>query len=138
MPRSKSGRHATRFPPTGLGCSRPARTRRRSRPSSGRRARRSRRPRTRLARRPSRHRTSSRPRSGPTADRAGAAPVAELTYRAAVASGIAQEMARDETVVLIGEDVGAAGGVFKTTEGLLEKFGPERVRDTPISEQAIV
>src|ERR687896_676998 len=62
----------------------------------------------------------------------------ELTYRAAVAAGIAQEMERDESVVLIGEDVGAAGGVFKTTEGLLEKFGPERVRDTPISEQAIV
>ena len=41
-------------------------------------------------------------------------------------------------MVFIGEDVGAAGGVFKTTEGLLDKFGPERVRDTPISEQAIV
>jgi len=64
--------------------------------------------------------------------------MAELTYRAAVAAGIAQEMERDETVVLIGEDVGAAGGVFKTTEGLLERFGPRRVRDTPISEQAIV
>jgi pyruvate dehydrogenase E1 component beta subunit len=64
--------------------------------------------------------------------------VPELTYRAAVAAGIAQEMERDESVVLIGEDVGAAGGVFKTTEGLLEKFGPQRVRDTPISEQAIV
>jgi pyruvate/2-oxoglutarate/acetoin dehydrogenase E1 component len=64
--------------------------------------------------------------------------VAELTYRGAVAWGIAQEMERDERVVLIGEDVGAAGGVFKTTEGLLERFGPERVRDTPISEQAIV
>jgi pyruvate dehydrogenase E1 component beta subunit len=62
----------------------------------------------------------------------------ELTYRAAVAAGIAQEMARDESVVLIGEDVGAAGGVFKLTEGLFERFGPERVRDTPISEQAIV
>jgi acetoin:2,6-dichlorophenolindophenol oxidoreductase subunit beta len=62
----------------------------------------------------------------------------ELTYRAAVAAGIAQEMARDESVVLIGEDVGAAGGVFKLTEGLFEKFGPRRVRDTPISEQAIV
>jgi acetoin:2,6-dichlorophenolindophenol oxidoreductase subunit beta len=62
----------------------------------------------------------------------------EMTYRAAVAAGIAQEMARDETVVLIGEDVGAAGGVFKLTEGLFERFGPERVRDTPISEQAIV
>jgi pyruvate dehydrogenase E1 component beta subunit len=64
--------------------------------------------------------------------------VPELTYRAAVASGIAQEMARDETVVLIGEDVGAAGGVFKLTEGLFDRFGPDRVRDTPISEQAIV
>jgi pyruvate dehydrogenase E1 component beta subunit len=62
----------------------------------------------------------------------------ETTYRQAVAGGIAQEMARDESVVLIGEDVGAAGGVFKLTEGLFEKFGPERVRDTPISEQAIV
>jgi pyruvate/2-oxoglutarate/acetoin dehydrogenase E1 component len=64
--------------------------------------------------------------------------VAELTYRAAVAAGIAQEMARDPNVVLIGEDVGAAGGVFKLTEGLFDTFGPERVRDTPISEQAIV
>jgi acetoin:2,6-dichlorophenolindophenol oxidoreductase subunit beta len=64
--------------------------------------------------------------------------VAELTYRGAVAAGIAQEMERDPMVVFIGEDIGAAGGVFKTTEGLLEKFGPERVRDTPISEQAIV
>jgi len=64
--------------------------------------------------------------------------MAELTYRAAVAAGIAQEMARDESVVLIGEDVGAAGGVFKLTEGLFDRFGAERVRDTPISEQAIV
>jgi pyruvate dehydrogenase E1 component beta subunit len=47
-------------------------------------------------------------------------------------------MARDASVVLIGEDVGAAGGVFKLTEGLFDTFGPERVRDTPISEQAIV
>src|SRR5204862_5779432 len=64
--------------------------------------------------------------------------MAELTYRAAVTAGIAQEMARDESVVLIGEDVGAAGGVFKLTEGLFDRFGGERVRDTPISEQAIV
>jgi pyruvate dehydrogenase E1 component beta subunit len=62
----------------------------------------------------------------------------EMTYRGAVAAGIAQEMRRDESVVLIGEDVGAAGGVFKLTEGLFDEFGPERVRDTPISEQAIV
>ena len=64
--------------------------------------------------------------------------MAELTYRGAVAAGIAQEMERDSSVVFIGEDVGAAGGVFKTTEGLLDTFGPDRVRDTPISEQAIV
>ncbi len=62
----------------------------------------------------------------------------ELTYRQALAAAVAQEMERDETVVLLGEDVGAAGGVFKLTEGLFERFGPERVRDTPISEQAIV
>ena len=64
--------------------------------------------------------------------------MAELTYRGAIAAGIAQEMDRDPTVVLIGEDVGAAGGVFKLTEGLFDRFGPDRVRDTPISEQAIV
>jgi acetoin:2,6-dichlorophenolindophenol oxidoreductase subunit beta len=64
--------------------------------------------------------------------------VAELTYRAAIAEGIAREMQRDPSVVLVGEDVGAAGGVFKLTEGLFARFGAERVRDTPISEQAIV
>ena len=64
--------------------------------------------------------------------------MAELTYRDAVARGIAQEMARDPDVVFFGEDVAAAGGVFKTTVGLLEQFGPKRVRDTPISEQAIL
>ncbi|MFN7085652.1 MAG: alpha-ketoacid dehydrogenase subunit beta [Burkholderiales bacterium] len=64
--------------------------------------------------------------------------MAELTYRDAVAAGIAQEMERDERVVFLGEDVAAAGGVFKATVGLLEKFGPKRVRDTPISEQAIL
>jgi pyruvate/2-oxoglutarate/acetoin dehydrogenase E1 component len=64
--------------------------------------------------------------------------VAELTYREAVARAITQEMERDETVLFIGEDVAAAGGVFKTTEGLQDRFGPKRVRDTPISEQAII
>ncbi|HZK50475.1 MAG TPA: pyruvate dehydrogenase complex E1 component subunit beta, partial [Actinomycetota bacterium] len=64
--------------------------------------------------------------------------MAELTYRDAVAAGIAQEMKRDDNVYFIGEDVAAAGGVFKTTGGLLETFGPRRVRDTPISEEAIV
>jgi len=64
--------------------------------------------------------------------------MAELTYRDAVAAGIAQEMERDPSVVFLGEDIGAAGGVFKATVGLLEKFGPLRVRDTPIAEQAIL
>lgn len=64
--------------------------------------------------------------------------MAQLSYRDAVARGIAQEMRRDPALVMLGEDVAAAGGVFKTTVGLLEKFGPQRVRDTPISEQAIL
>ncbi len=63
--------------------------------------------------------------------------MAELSYRDAVARGLAQEMERDDRVVLIGEDVAKAGGVFKTTVGLYERFGPQRVRDTPISEEAI-
>jgi pyruvate dehydrogenase E1 component beta subunit len=64
--------------------------------------------------------------------------MAEMTYRGAIAAGIAQEMDRDTTVVMLGEDIAAAGGVFKLTEGLFDRFGPERIRDTPISEQAIV
>ena len=62
----------------------------------------------------------------------------EMTYRGAIAAGIAQEMERDQSVVMLGEDIGAAGGVFKLTEGLFDRFGPDRIRDTPISEQAIV
>src|SRR5713226_3001253 len=64
--------------------------------------------------------------------------MAELSYRDAVARAIAQEMERDPDVVFLGEDVAGAGGVFKATVGLLDKFGPLRVRDTPISEQAII
>lgn len=64
--------------------------------------------------------------------------MAELTYRDAVAYGIAQEMRRDPHLVMLGEDIAMAGGVFKTTVGLLEQFGPDRIRDTPISEQAIL
>jgi pyruvate/2-oxoglutarate/acetoin dehydrogenase E1 component len=64
--------------------------------------------------------------------------MAELTYRDAVARAIAQEMRRDERVVFLGEDIAKAGGVFKATVGLYEEFGPRRVRDTPISEQAIL
>ncbi len=64
--------------------------------------------------------------------------MAQLTYREAVAAGIAQEMRRDSNVVFLGEDVAKAGGVFKATVGLFDEFGPKRVRDTPISEQAIL
>ncbi len=64
--------------------------------------------------------------------------MAQLSYREAVSAAIAQEMRRDQSVVFLGEDIAAAGGVFKTTEGLLNEFGPLRVRDTPISEQAIL
>ncbi len=64
--------------------------------------------------------------------------MAELTYREAVAHGIAQEMRRDPNLVMLGEDIAGAGGVFKTTVGLLDEFGPDRIRDTPISEQAII
>jgi pyruvate dehydrogenase E1 component beta subunit len=64
--------------------------------------------------------------------------VAELTYRTAVAHGIAQEMRRDPRLVMLGEDIAGAGGVFKTTVGLIDEFGPSRIRDTPISEQAIL
>src|SRR4029077_9329176 len=64
--------------------------------------------------------------------------MAQLSYRDAVSAGIAQEMRRDERVVLFGEDTAAAGGVFKTTVGLFEEFGPRRVKDTPISELAIL
>ncbi len=60
------------------------------------------------------------------------------TYRDAVADGIARELRRDPTVVCLGEDIGKAGGVFKTTAGLYDEFGAERIWDTPISEQAIM
>ena len=53
--------------------------------------------------------------------------MAQLTYREAVAAGIAQEMERDETVAFIGEDVARAGGVFKATVGLFDKFGPKEL-----------
>jgi pyruvate/2-oxoglutarate/acetoin dehydrogenase E1 component len=64
--------------------------------------------------------------------------MAQMSYREAVAAAIAQEMRLDDRVVFLGEDVAAAGGVFKTTEGLQAEFGKVRVRDTPIAEQAIL
>ncbi len=61
-----------------------------------------------------------------------------LTYRQAVAEAIAEEMRRDPAVFMMGEDVGKHGGAFAASKGLFDEFGPERVRDTPISESVIV
>ena len=62
----------------------------------------------------------------------------EARYLKAVTDALAEEMARDERVILLGEDVGAPGGAFGATRGLYQRFGKDRVRDTPISETAIV
>lgn len=64
--------------------------------------------------------------------------MAETTFRRAVTQALEEEMARDETVFIIGEDVGAAGGTFALTRGLYDRFGEWRVRDTPISEEGIM
>jgi pyruvate/2-oxoglutarate/acetoin dehydrogenase E1 component len=64
--------------------------------------------------------------------------VRELTYVEALNEALREEMRRDDLVIVFGEEVALAGGVYKVTKGLLEEFGPERVRDTPISEVAIV
>jgi len=62
----------------------------------------------------------------------------QLTYLEAIRQGIWEEMERDTSVFLLGEDIGSYGGAFKVTSGMLEKFGEDRVIDTPISESAIV
>jgi len=72
------------------------------------------------------------------ADVTSATAVAELTYREAIAAALDDEMAADPAVVLLGEDVATEGGVFKTNVGLVEKYGPERVRNTPICENTFV
>ena len=60
--------------------------------------------------------------------------MAVMRYREALNAALREEMARDENVVLMGEDIGVFNGAFKVTAGLLEEFGEKRVRDTPISE----
>src|SRR5687767_8115677 len=62
----------------------------------------------------------------------------EVTYLEALKDGLAEEMARDDRVFVLGEDVGSFGGAFKVTEGLQQRFGEDRVIDTPIAETAIV
>ncbi len=65
-------------------------------------------------------------------------PMPQLTYLEAIRQGIWEEMERDTSVFLLGEDIGSYGGAFKVTAGMQEKFGEDRVIDTPISESAIV
>jgi len=62
----------------------------------------------------------------------------EITYHEAITEAIDQEMARDSRVIVMGEDVGPQGGVFGTSRGLYDKYGQERVLDTPISENSFV
>src|SRR5258708_4147362 len=62
----------------------------------------------------------------------------KITYLEAIGQSIPEETQRDEAVFLLGEDVGAYGGAFKVSAGLLEEFGPERVIDTPMAEAAII
>src|SRR6059036_179296 len=62
----------------------------------------------------------------------------QLTYLEAIRQGIWEEMEKDPTVFCIGEDIGIYGGAFKVTDGFIDRFGPERVIDTPIAESAIV
>src|SRR5207245_2640471 len=62
----------------------------------------------------------------------------QVTFLEAIKQAMFEEMERDPAVILMGEDVGVYGGAFKTSEGLLERFGWERVIDTPISESAII
>ena len=69
---------------------------------------------------------------------AAAASTVRMRMRQAIAAALADEMRADPTVLLLGEDIGGGGGVFKATEGLLEEFGPQRVRDTPISEMGFL
>jgi len=64
--------------------------------------------------------------------------VREITYREAIREALREEMRRDESVFLIGEDIAEFGGSYKVTLGLVEEFGKERVRNTPISESAII
>ena len=58
----------------------------------------------------------------------------EVTFLQALNEALREEMRRDENVILMGEDIGIFGGIFNVTKGLYDEFGPDRVRDTPISE----
>src|SRR6476469_1112395 len=82
---------------------------------------------------------ASAPRSRSTnAQRGGGRSMAEITYLEAIREALFEEMERDSNVFCMGEDIGAYGGAFKVTDGLMAKYGEQRVIDTPISEAAII
>jgi pyruvate dehydrogenase E1 component beta subunit len=80
---------------------------------------------------------ATRAQAAPPAGRAAPDPDEKL-YRVALREALAEEMERDENVYLIGEDIGKFGGAYRVTDGLLDKFGPQRVVDAPIAEEVIV
>jgi len=65
-------------------------------------------------------------------------PMPEMLYAAALRDALCEALDTDPAVFLLGEDIGAYGGAFKVTAGLLDRYGPERIRDTPIAENTIV
>src|SRR2546423_8846939 len=83
-------------------------------------------------------RESSPPSTGTSVRPAGARTMSEVSYLEAIREALFEEMERDENVFCLGEDIGAYGGAFKVTDGLMAKYGTERVIDTPISEAAII
>jgi pyruvate dehydrogenase E1 component beta subunit len=82
--------------------------------------------------------TSASATAAPSANASSTAPTLTMTLREALKQSLRDALKRDDRVVLLGEDIGAYGGCFAVTMGLLDEFGPERIRDTPLSEIAIV
>src|SRR5205823_11115992 len=78
------------------------------------------------------------PRSARTSPSSGGSAVAELTLVEAVNDALHTELERDDDVMVLGEDVGRAGGVFRATAGLRERFGPDRCVDTPLAEAGLL
>src|SRR5207244_11881100 len=83
-------------------------------------------------------RESNRPLTFTSVRRAGGLTMSEGTYLEAIREALFEEMDRYQNVFCLGEDIGAYGGAFKVTDGLMAKYGAERVIDTPISEAAII
>src|SRR5207247_4481929 len=92
----------------------------------------------RLRRGRARSRSGDGPRSRLSRGRRGDVRMRTKTFIDAIREGMAEEMRRDESTIVMGEDVGVKGGVFLATDGLYDEFGEERVIDTPLTESMIV